>query len=191
MSEAGAKWDALYARQTPDFQACTVLSQHSALLPQQGWALDLACGWGGNALLLAEHGLNTQAWDCSEIALQALAAEAERRRLCIETQRVDIAPQRLPENRYALICVSRFLDRGLCERIVAALQPQGLLFYQTFIRHKPDTLGPRNPEYLLEPGELLRLFQALTPVVYQEYANTGTRPHVLRNEALLVAQKSD
>ena len=65
------KWNARY-QQVPHTQmpqAARVLSEYQHLLPTTGRALDLACGLGGNALLLAARGLETWAWDIANVAL--------------------------------------------------------------------------------------------------------------------------
>ena len=57
--------------------ACGVLAENAFLLPKQGRALDLACGRGGNALLLARQGLDVEAWDYAPAAIEALWPEPE------------------------------------------------------------------------------------------------------------------
>ncbi|HEB99563.1 MAG TPA: SAM-dependent methyltransferase, partial [Thiotrichales bacterium] len=66
-----AKWDARY-RESATAVATEVLVENRHLLPAVGEALDLACGLGGNALLLARHGLRTTAWDLSPVAIERL-----------------------------------------------------------------------------------------------------------------------
>lgn len=189
MNNLQLKWDAIYSEceQTP--RAAEVLSKHIHLLPAQGNALDLACGMGGNALLLAEQGLIVDAWDISTLALSWLSSQADQRHLQIATRQVFICADELPQNHYDVIVISRFLDRSLCNAIMAALKPEGLLFYQTFTRSKLDRQGPSNPGYLLDCNELLQLFSPLTLVFYQEYARFGDLRHGNRNEACYIGQK--
>jgi len=64
------KWNRIYAGGRGDSPAAArVLVDFEHLLPATGRALDLACGSGGNALLLAQHGLKTWAWDISDTAV--------------------------------------------------------------------------------------------------------------------------
>ena len=64
------KWDLRYKDRLPlDQHACEVLQDYVHLLPDSGRALDLASGLGGNAIFLAQQGLNTVAWDISRLAL--------------------------------------------------------------------------------------------------------------------------
>ncbi|WP_347988277.1 methyltransferase domain-containing protein [Methylomonas sp. AM2-LC] len=191
MMQLQAKWDKHYAKQTQynDNGVSVVLTDHQFLLPRQGKALDLACGTGGNALFLAETGLAVDAWDISAIALNILQSEAQNRLLNINTRQCLITSEILCSERYDVIVISRFLDRALCNAIMAALNVDGLLFYQTFNCSKLDEKGPNNPDYLLASNELLRLFAPLTLIFYQEYARTGNLQCGNRNMAYFIGQK--
>ena len=178
------KWNAIHgARADPSPGApCAVLADHAALLPPAGQALDLCCGSGRNALFLAGRGLDTEAWDISPIGLRALDEAARKAGLRIATVERDVVGQPPEPQSFDVIAVSRFLDRGLCPRIGSALRPGGLLFYQTFLRDGPHGGGPRNPEYRLAAGELLRLFSGLEVLEYREDQDAG--------EAMLVARRA-
>ncbi|MCB1734127.1 MAG: class I SAM-dependent methyltransferase [Gammaproteobacteria bacterium] len=188
MSDADRiRWDLRYReRPTGPVAACAVLQDHAYLLPSTGEALDIACGLGGNALLLAEHGLRTRAWDIAPSAIDALNAVA-RPGLSAEARDVMTDP---PEaDSFDVIVVSRYLERALCPAIAAALRPGGLLFYQTFVREAVDDTGPRTAAFRLEPGELLSLFAGLQVVHYTDLACIGDTAQGLRNEAQLIAQR--
>jgi len=192
MMSTQAKWDAIYSSaNVAEVNPIELLTEHPFLLPKTGNALDLACGLGANALWLAGQGLNVDAWDISQIALQKLQHQTQNRPLSINTRQCDIQAEILPKQYYDVIVLSRFLDRSLCRAIMDALKPAGLLFYQTFIRNKLDSHnGPNNPDYLLNTNELLQLFSGLNVVYYQEYARIGELSHGNRNEAGLIAQKA-
>lgn len=189
MSQLQAKWDDIYRVGAPPPVPCQCLTEHNFLLPKRGSALDLACGLGGNALLLAAHGLDTQAWDVSALALSQLQQQADSQQLIINTRQLEITASELEAQRFDVIVISRFLDRALCNAIMAALKPKGLLFYQTFTRAKLDSQGPSNPDFLLDRNELLRLFMPLSLLHYQEYADVGQLGIGNRNEACFIGQK--
>ncbi len=184
------KWDQRYQAAERPNAAALVLQQNRHLLPPGGTALELACGLGGNALLLAEQGLHTSAWDLSATALDKLKVFARERQLLINTRLADLEREAPTVNQYDVICVTAYLQRPLCPRICAALKPGGLLFYQTFTAAKVHNGGPTNPAFLLLPGELLRLFEALEPLAYREEKDCGDTSQGLRGQAYLVAQKS-
>ena len=194
MSDADReRWNRRYATPAQDApRAATVLQDNQHLLPPHGAALDLACGRGGNALLLARHGLNTQAWDIATSALGPLQRQAEQEQLPLTTHSVDLDRTPLPVAAFEVICVSGFLRRDLCPAIAAALKPNGLLFYQTFTQLRMgEGGGPSNPDFLLASGELLRLFATLQPLVYREDADAGDLRQGLRNQAALVARRPE
>ena len=169
--------------------AAEVLNENQHLLPAHGCALDLACGLGANALVLARRGLDTYAWDSAEAAIARLQKLTAGLPLHPEVRDVVRHP---PEpRRFDVIVVSRFLDRSLASHLAAALRPGGLLFYQTFTRARVDASGPRNADFRLANGELLRLFGTLQLRVYREEGVLGDLTQGLRNQAMLVAQRHD
>ncbi len=185
------KWNSRYARaELPDSaQACEVLQRNTALLPETGRALDLACGLGANALLLAQHGLEVSAWDIAQAGLDKLQRVAEENRLTITTCQRDVEQKPPEPASFDVIVVSRFLHRPTLPALAAALKPGGLLFYQTFHRDKPAG-GPNNLDYLLERGELLRVFSALQLCFYQEYGQIGNVDSGNRHETLFVGRSA-
>lgn len=191
MSSQQEKWDRQYAARPAATarDACTVLHHNLHLLPARGEALDLACGQGGNALLLAEQGLTVTACDISAVALETLTRSAAASGLTIKSWQRDIEHEGLGAEQYDVICVSRYLHRPLCADIAGALKPGGLLFYQTFCEEKPGESGPGNPAYILKTNELLSLFAELTLRFYAECGPLGDPARGNRSEALFVGQR--
>jgi SAM-dependent methyltransferase len=175
------KWNARYLHTTGTPHPAQVLQEHQHLLPPAGRALDLACGLGGNALLLAAHGLETWAWDIADVAVQRLQHTARQMQLCLRAEVRDVVAYPPAPKSFDVIVVSRFLERRLAPALIAALRPAGLLFYQTFMGDAVGAVGPQNPAYRLAAQELLALFRPLRVLVYREETQ----------EALLVAQQSD
>lgn len=185
-----ARWEARFRDGGgPGAQPAEVLAQNRHLLPARGRALDLACGRGGNALLLAASGLQTWAWDWSAAAVEAVREAARGRGLELNAEMRDVVAMPPEAGRFDVVVVSRFLERDLFPAIAAALRPGGLLFYQTFIRERVDGGGPSNPDFRLGDNELLRAFGDLHLVAYREEGLIGDLNAGLRNEALLVAQR--
>ncbi|NOR71357.1 MAG: methyltransferase domain-containing protein [Methylomarinum sp.] len=188
MSSIEAKWDGIYQNTGYSIPA-DVLVENSFLLPSSGRALDLACGLGANALFLAEQGLSVHAWDISLVALDKLQKNATQKGLEVATKQVFIEISTLPKSSFDVIVLSRFLDRSLCNAIMECLKPDGLLFYQTYVREKIASNGPKNPDFLLARNELLTLFKSLKVVAYRENSLIGDLECGERNEALFVGQK--
>jgi len=183
-----AKWDLNYKKNNISLPA-DVLLENVFLLPKKGSALDLACGLGANALFLAEKGLHTHAWDISTVALERLQLNAHHKQLKVLTRHVFLEPDILPKNTFDVIVITRFLDRKLSNAIMESLKPNGLLFYQTYVRDKLASVGPNNPSFLLARNELIHLFKPLKIVLYKENNLIGDLQCGERNEALFVGHK--
>ena len=146
------------------------LVAHAHLLPRNGTALDIACGRGRHALWLAVHGLRVRALDRDRTLLGALADEARRRGLPIDTEALDLEAVEgvIPPRSADVIVVVHYLHRPLVPDLVAALRPGGVLIYETFTLAQASRGRPTNPAYLLAPGELRRLVAPLTVLAERE-----------------------
>ncbi len=120
-----------------------------------GEALDLACGCGRHARLLAALGHPVSAVDRDAQALAATAGQGIRV-LQHDLEAPDAVWPFAP-GRFAGIVVTNYLHRPLFGQIAAALAPDGMLVYETFARGNEVFGKPSNPDFLLSPGELLDL----------------------------------
>ncbi|MGB2621478.1 MAG: class I SAM-dependent methyltransferase [Candidatus Acidiferrum sp.] len=195
-----AEWDARYlqAAQEPAAEPASIVCEWLPLLPP-GPALDIACGTGRHTLLLASQGHAVTAVDWSGTALDVLENRGRAKKLAVsralaetigETAgrgitlvQVDLEEIQLSENSFSVILCLQYLQRSLFRQIARALRPGGLLLLETFTRAQlQHSDGPRNPAYLLEPGELRTAFPELRVLFYRELS-AG------RGIASLVAQK--
>lgn len=129
---------------------------HLAATPasHHGRALDLACGRGRHALLLAERGYAVDAVDFAWPALATLQAAARARALAVHCLTADVTTWPLPAARYALIVVVNFLDRTLFPSLRAAVAPGGSLLYETHCHDETQPTARVRSEFRLRPGEL-------------------------------------
>lgn len=184
------KWNKIYECSEHDtVHAAIVLEDNLHLLPITGKALDLACGPGGNAILLARKGLETCAWDISQTATDKLQAYSKELNIPIQLETRDVTTNPPTTNSFDIIVVTRFLERTLIPHLIDALREDGLIFYQTFIKDKTGDSGPKNPDYRLGENELLTLFQALQIICYKEEGTLGDLKQGFRNEAMLIGRK--
>ncbi len=135
-------------------------------------ALDLACGRGRNALALAHAGLATIALDRERGRLAALAATAHASALPVHALLAELeadASIPLASASCGVVVVFRYLHRPLAPELERVLRPGGVLLYETFTRRQREIAQhPRNPAFLLEPGELPRLFPGLEVLRFEE-----------------------
>lgn len=166
-----------------------VIEENAHLLPNSGKALDLACGLGANALWLAKQGMQTSAWDISDVVIGKLRDYVLRFDLKVSPQVRDAVSNPPLANSFDVIVVSRFLERGLMPHLVDALNTGGLIFYQTFIQDAVSGTGPSSPAYRLRCNELLMLFKPLRVLMYREEGTVGDLSQGFRDEAMFVGLK--
>lgn len=182
-------WNQRYQAATAFPVACFSLQKYAYLLPTTGKALDFACGLGGNALFLAQRGLECSAWDFSAQAITQLQQIALNLDLPVYAEVRDVVLYPPAAHSFDVIVVSHFLERDLALLLKNALTKGGILIYQTFSREAVDLDSPpRNPAYRLATGELLHLFSGLKVIIYHEEGNVGDSTQGFRNQALLIAQ---
>jgi len=184
-----AKWNERYRATTGKQQASLVLKENLHLLPDQGRALDLACGLGGNAILLAQQGLKVDAWDIADVPVAALQELALKRQLSIQTEVRDVEAHPPEAETFDVIVVSYFLNRDIIPALLEALRTGGLIYYQTFTRKRVSDRGPQREEFRLLEQEMLHLFSGLQLLFYREEGDIGDVHKGLRDEAMFIGRK--
>ena len=199
MPATAAEWNDKY-RAEGDAAASEPAGFVQELLPllPMGPALDVACGSGRHTLLLASRAQAVTAVDQSAAALEILERRARgaghavtrmqrwsaTSRAGIRLWQADLAHAALPVNAFALILCVNYLQRSLFALMERALMPGGVLLYETYTRAQLEFPGgPRNPEYLLESGELRYAFPELRTLFYRELrAGKGIAGLIARKE---------
>lgn len=140
------------------------MQQHLHLIPRNaGPVLDLACGAGRHTQLLLDAGYEVWALDKDRSLLQPLQARGARVfHVDLEAKNAQEAAAPLfgwpfSAQSFAGIIVTNYLHRPLLPLIVAGLQDQGVLIYDTFAEGNQAFGRPSNPDFLLRSGELLTL----------------------------------
>lgn len=152
------------------------------LLPAGGTVLDLACGGGRHVRWLADQGFRVTAVDRDAAAVDPLRPVAE-----VIVADIENGPWPLDERTFDGVLVTNYLWRPLWPAIGAAVAPGGWLLYETFaIGH--ERLGrPSRPDFLLQPGELLRVSAQLgLGVVAYESGQLAAPPRIVQR---VVAQR--
>lgn len=153
-----------------------------------GTVLDLACGDGRNGLFLAQKGISVVLADRSDDALQQARKAAGEREVDVDILRVDLEKgggNPLGRSTYGGIIVFRYLHRPLIPCIKTALTDGGVLIYETYTIEQPSFGKPRNPDFLLNPGELKDWFKDWDLIHYFE----GIKRDPDRAVAQIVCQK--
>ena len=141
--------------------------------------LDLAAGSGRHTRLLLDAGFMVCAVDRDISELLPFAGErCEVRRIDLETG----TAWPLGDG-YDGIVVTNYLHRPLLPSIASSLAPGGSLIYESFARGNERFGRPRNPDFLLRPGELLEAFAMLTPIAFEQGEVAVPRPAVIQRLA--------
>lgn len=136
------------------------VARFAPLIPP-GPVLDLACGGGRHARLLARAGHPVLAVDRNADALArvALLGDDNITPLQIDLERADAAEAQagwpLQPGRYSGIVVTNYLHRPLFPALWASLAEGGVLIYETFAAGNERYGKPSSPAFLLQTGELL------------------------------------
>ncbi|MBM3565528.1 MAG: class I SAM-dependent methyltransferase [Alphaproteobacteria bacterium] len=153
------------------------VARFAHLIPPKGPVLDLACGGGRHARFFARRGHKVTAVDRDTAALAADAPQGIEDVEGVEVVAADLengpapfAPGgALAGRRFAGIVVVNYLHRPLFPALLSALEPGGVLLYETFARGNERFNRPRNPDHLLREGELLDLARGKLHVVAYEH----------------------
>jgi SAM-dependent methyltransferase len=157
-----------------------------APLIRRGEALDLACGDGRHARLLASLGHRVTALDRNRAALAALDGVAGVTIVCADLE--DGSPWPLAGRRFAGIVVTNYLYRPLFSLLIEALAPGGVLIVETFMAGNERYGKPSNPDFLLAPGELLAAFgRELTVAAFEQGRAERPRPAMIQRLCALRA----
>ena len=162
MDEDRRKWDERYGGEgyLLGTQPSGFLRRNAGLLKRLcpgPRALDIACGEGRNSIFLARQGFHVTAVDISAKGIAKGRKRCEEEGLDVDFRLVDLERHSFTES-YDLIINFNFLLRDLVPQLVAALNPGGVLMFDTIL-DAPSLEGTHDKRYLLQPGELRALFQ--------------------------------
>lgn len=157
----------------------------SGLIPAGGHVLDLACGDGRHTRFLADRGHRVKAVDIDVSGLADLATEPR-----IEVMQADLETGKwlFEPAGYAGIVITNYLHRPHFPLLPAALAPGGLLIIETFAAGNERFGRPRNPDFLLAPGELLAAFATRLQIIAYEHGIEHTPRPAVRQRLAAIRQ---
>jgi SAM-dependent methyltransferase len=145
---------------------------------KQGVVLDLACGAGRHAALLASLGHTVLAVDQDISAIELLKSDS------IQTQQLDLEGPKWPllDQRFSAIVVTNYLYRPFLDELPKMLTEDGVLIYETFASGNAEFGKPSNPDFLLKPGELLALAgrASLRVIAYEDIYLDQPKPAMVQ-----------
>ena len=135
----------------------------SHLIASGATVLDVACGSGRHVHWFAQRGCHVTGVDRNAQALAPLHGLAE-----LVTADIERDAWPLVDRHFDAVIVTNYLWRPLLPVLIASVAPGGVLIYETFAIGQ-QTLGkPSNPDFLLQPGELLTATKGLRVAAYED-----------------------
>jgi len=151
----------------------------SHLVPAGASVLDVACGSGRHVRWFAERGCKVTGVDRDAAGLAPLASFAETVTADIEND-----PWPFVQRRFDTVIVTNYLWRPLLPTLVASVAEAGVLIYETFAQGNATVGKPSNPDFLLQPGELMQVASALRVVAFEDGFLDGPERFVQRIAAV-------
>ena len=151
------------------------VARFAPLVPRGGTVLDLASGNGRHTRYFLQRGHDVVAVDRDLSGIADLARNPR-----VEVLRIDLeADEPFPpaDRRFDGVVVTNYLHRPLLPGLVSAVEVGGVLIYETYARGNERFGSPTNPDFLLQPGELLEVVRGrLRVVAYEDLVVDEPRP---------------
>ncbi len=158
------------------------------LVPAHGTVLDVACGQGRHLRWFAQRNHPVVGVDRSQAAIESIADLVTTGHA--ETVLADLEGGPWPLSigaqvrTFDAVVVTNYLWRPLLPAIVASVASGGVLLYETFAAGNETVGKPARPDFLLQPGELLRACQGLRVVAFEDGFLQGPERFVQRIAAV-------
>jgi SAM-dependent methyltransferase len=148
----------------------------AALIRPGGHVLDVAAGHGRHTRALRALGFAVTAIDVDVSGMADLKGDAGVQVIAAD---LETGAWPLTGQAFDALVVTNYLHRPHFPHYVAALAEEGVLIVETFAQGNERLGRPRNPDFLLRPGELFAAFSgALQVVAYEHGAEHEPRPAV-------------
>ena len=154
-------------------------------IPKAGQVLDLACGTGRHTRLFLGLGHAVLAVDKNTVWLRDIADTPGLTIVEGDLETADGPPTEIAGAKFSGVVVTNYLHRPLLPWILAAVAIGGVLIYETFAVGNEKYGHPRNPDFLLKPGELQDAFgDELDVLAYDEgHVERRGKPAVIQRIA--------
>jgi SAM-dependent methyltransferase len=183
------KWNQRYAQGSyHKNNPVTLVEEWLPVLPV-GRALDVACGAGRNAILLAQAGYQVDAIDISREGLNLARQNAENQGLSINWIEQDLDQAYQFDTDYDLIIVMWYVNLELITRLCDCLASGGYLICQEHLVTDREVIGPTSPCYRVAPGELREAVSGVDVLLYEESIETNAEGEQVASARMVVKKQ--
>lgn len=147
------------------------VARFAPLVKPGGTVLDLACGGGRHMRHFLNLGHKAVGIDLDLRGVEDLRSHPNAELVAANLEGQDPLP--FAGRSFAAIVVTNYLHRPLFPDLIAALEPKGVLIYETFARGNERIGRPATPAFLLRNGELLDLLRGKLQVVAYEHGEVS------------------
>lgn len=147
------------------------VARFASAVPAGGAVLDLACGTGRHSRFFIERGHHVTGIDRYTAGVADLLGRQDFTLIEADLESGGAWPTGTAE--FAAVVVTNYLYRPILPDIVRAVADGGVLIYETFAEGNARFGRPRNPDFLLRPGELLDLVDGTLTVIAYEHGEVA------------------
>ncbi len=147
------------------------VARFAPLVRAGGPVLDVACGGGRHLRLFHRRGHPVTGVDRDLRGVVDLAGDPRATLVQADLETGGPFPV---AGRFAAVVVTNYLHRPLFPALLDALEPGGLLLYETFAVGNARFGRPSSPAFLLRSGELLELARGRLQVVAYEHGEVSS-----------------
>jgi SAM-dependent methyltransferase len=142
------------------------VQRFAGLICSGGTVLDVACGSGRHLRWLAGKGWSLTGVDRDATVLAELQLAVPQAELIVAD--LEGAAWPLGKRRFDAVVVTNYLWRPLWPALLGALADEGVLLIETFAHGQGHIGRPARADFLLQPGELLRVATGLRVVAFED-----------------------
>lgn len=162
--------------ENPNIPPSPWITRFAHLVKPGGSVLDVAAGHGRHSGFFLDRGHTVTATD---IDVSDLADLSPNDRLTVHQADLEANPWPFDAKVFDAIIMTNYLHRPHYASLIETLAPGGVLLIETFGVGNEKLGRPRNPDFLLQHGELLTAFaDHLSIVAYEHGAEDHPRPAV-------------
>lgn len=151
---------------------------------------DIACGGGRHGRLFLDRGHPVLFADRDVSGVSDLAGQPGVEILQADFEGGGAWP--LADRQFGTVVVTNYLWRPILPALIALVAPGGLLVYETFAVGNEEYGRPRNPDFLLRPGELMEAVRGhLDVIAYEQCIVHRPGPAVIQHIAARRTPQTD